>query len=199
MLKILVALLLGLPFMPLVGMENPRGAKRRLFPAQEEPKDTPSRNVMGTPTKGGYGTASDVGTPLKLKKTLADLGISKVNITNFTGKPALVAFQGPQGQSHRTLGDFDSSENKQESHLSTAMNLVRNELYITALPELFKIQVSPNRKRLEFSKAIGATEHHKDGFIPFADLPYEAGKILTIKIRARENKVEPVELETQYE
>lgn len=184
-MKKLLSIFLLMAAVTLNGMSKPPLKRRLSFEERE------------SPSKEGYGTTPDVGSPLQEKAVKAQLGISRVNIKNFSGKPALIAFYGPSGQMHRLLPDFANAKNKADAIMSSEMNLVREGLFINALPELFRIQVSANKKRLELATLPIRTD--ENDFRLTGDLSYQAGKVLTIKIHKTENILEPIGLDLYYE
>lgn len=205
MYYIRVLMLLGLTVAPIISMQTPpesKRPKRLLF--EEDVKDVPSVRPSESPSKklSGYGTASDTGTPAKVKKMKADMGIHKVNILNVSGKPALVAFQGSAGKMYEVLEDFNTANNKAKSQISTEINLLRDALYITAIPELFRISVNSDKKRLDIAKVASSLEAmnvQKDRFVFIGDLPYQASGVITIKVVHTGELAEPVSLNIKYE
>lgn len=177
-------------------MQQPKRARRLSFGEEKEVPSSPLKAIP-SPSKEGYGTTSDVGTPIKEREVKAQLGINTVNIKNFSGKPALVAFHGPGGQRHRLLSDINSAKKKSDGMITDDMNLVRESLYINAMPELFRIKVSTNKKRLELATLPIRTD--ASDFRIVGDIEYQPGKVLTIKILKTQNILEPIELELIYE
>ncbi|GMU19761.1 MAG: hypothetical protein AMXMBFR12_09530 [Candidatus Babeliales bacterium] len=169
--------------------------------------ETPPHKVTGTkrqlhftpPTtpEKGYGTEKDVGSPEALKKVKAGMGINRVNIKNFSGIPALLAFQGPQGQAHYMIFDFNMAENKQDAAFSNEMNLLKNELFISVVPELFRLKIAG--EKLEVTKVVPIDQYYKRGFKFVADYPYRPGEIVTIELRPGRNLIEPIQLNLKYE
>ena len=210
MISIRIFLLLAFAGMQLTGMERVPRAKRRLF--QDENKDETSSPIAASPinydslpkrvrpvaSPGGYGTASDAGTPVKSKELREKLKINDVGITNMSGRPALIAYLGQSGQTYKLLNDFNNSESKIDSHLSAPMNLGQGEIYISAIPEQFRVAIAPASNRLLISKVFMPERGRPSGFRVIEDFPYKANAKLTIKIRPGRELSEPLMLEVQY-
>lgn len=207
MYYIQLLLILGLTVAPLMSMQTPQATKRpkRLL-FEEDIKDVPS--VIPSPSQSpsklpsGYGTVSDAGTPIKVKQMKTEMGINRVNVLNMRGKPALVAFQGSAGQTHAILEDFDISKNKANTQISNEMNLVRDALYISAIPELFRISVSSDKKRLNIAKvarSLDAINVQEDGFVVIGDLPYKPSGVISVKVVHTGELAEPVRLNINHE
>lgn len=178
--------------------EAPQGKRpRKLIEEFEREEPSSPLKVVPSPSKEGYKTVTDVETPKRVRETKAQMGISSVNIRNFSGAPAFIAYSGPSGKMHRMLKNFNLAENKADATMNSEMNVVREGLYITAIPELFRIQASSDKKKLEITRMT--SNKYATDFMSFGDIDYRPGGIITITINKGSDLLYPIDLNLKYE
>ena len=194
MSKKLILFFLIAPMGLILGMDKPRGAKRKLFnelieSAQKENQaanqGTPQKKVVGSPDVPDTRPETP-GTPDTVRRErLASRGAIQLAVQNMSNKPVMVTYAGSKGSTFSMLAPAKVDFTK--SRLDALVSFKHASLTLAPTGEHFMRLVldkkEPNKLVLE---QYMETEHG-NGFAPIGDLKVDHTKPVLVQLHTRLN------------